>query len=133
MNGRPSIRAASPLVITLPVALVAAVLALLMLVPPAHAQSGPVAWVWPTPADNSRITVKTGKLLELTLAASTSTAAQVSIDPVGGLPPGATVSLYAENGTSRAVFRWHPTEVGDYTLGFAAKTGGAPQPAPATT
>ena len=129
MNAQPSTRAvSSPLVGTLRLALGAAILALLILVPPAHAQTGIVAWIWPTPADNARLTVTKSKVLTLTLAASTSGAAQVSIDPVGGLPSGATFSLYADNGTSRAVFRWRPTEVGDYTLGFTASAGGASTP-----
>ena len=110
--------------ITLPAALAAVALALLLLlVPPAHGQNGSVAWIAPTRADNSRFTVTTGKSLTLTLAASTSRAAEVSIEPVLGLPPGATVSNYADNGKSRAVFRWRPTEVGDYTLKFVASTG----------
>ena len=125
VNGEPSTRAvSSPLVCTLRLALGAAVLALLILAPPARAQTGIVAWIGPTPADNARLTVTKGKVLTLTLAAATSGAAQVSIDPVAGLPPGATFSLYADNGTSRAVFRRRPTEVGDYTLGFAASAGG---------
>ena len=124
MHGRPLTRAVSPFVITLPTALAAVALALLLLpVPPAHGQNGSVAWIAPTRADNSRFTVTTGKSLTLTLAASTSRAAEVGIKPVLGLPPGATVSNSADNGESRAVFRWRPTEVGDYTLKFVASTG----------
>ncbi len=109
--------------ITLPPALAAVALALLLLVPPAHGQNGSVAWITPTRGDNSRFTVTTGKPLRLTLAASTSRAAEVTIEPVLDLPPGATVSNYADNGKSRAVFRWRPTEAGDYMLEFVASTG----------
>jgi hypothetical protein len=90
---------------------------------PAHARQGSVLWTFPTRADNARFSVKLGGSLMFTLAASTSTAAAAAIDPVLGLPPGATLSSYSGASRTRAIFRWRPLELGDYTLRFVASVG----------
>ena len=90
---------------------------------PAVARTGAVVWKSPTRADNSHFTVKTGAPLTFTLAASTSSSATITIDPVSGLPAGASVDTYVDKTESRAVFRWRPNEVGDYTIRFVATIG----------
>jgi lipoprotein-anchoring transpeptidase ErfK/SrfK len=82
-----------------------------------------VVWKVPTRADNARFTVKIGSSLIFTLAASTSSSATITINPVSGLPAGARVDTYADETESRAVFRWRPNQVGDYTIRFVATIG----------
>jgi L,D-transpeptidase catalytic domain len=94
-----------------------------LLLAPASAARGSVVWTSPTPADNTHIAVKLGATLEVKLAASTSNAGVLSIDPVLGLPRGATVSTYQDKGRVQSIFSWRPTEVGDYTLRFVASAG----------
>jgi hypothetical protein len=102
----------------------AAALALLFLLPaPGFGRPGSILWTSPTRADNSLFVVKLGGSVTFTLAASTSTGAEVAIDPVLGLPPGATVSTYSGPGGTRAVVRWRPRALGEYTLRFVASVG----------
>jgi len=104
-------------------AFVVSALSALVLVQPATARPGSVLWTSPTRADNSHFSVVLGRSLTFTLAASTSKAAAVDIQPTLGLPPGATISTDSADGATRAVFSWRPQEVGDYTLGFVASVG----------
>jgi hypothetical protein len=106
-----------------PLTLGASALLLVLHVAPADAQTRSVVWASPTRADNSRFTVKVGASLTFTLAASTSSSAAITFVPVSGLPAGATVDTNRDTSESRAVFRWRPTEAGDYTLRFVATVG----------
>jgi lipoprotein-anchoring transpeptidase ErfK/SrfK len=109
-------------------ALVASCLLVLLQVAPADGQMRSVFWGAQTRADNSHFTVRIGRPLAFTLAASTSSSEAITIDPVSGLPPGATVDTYADKTESRAVFRWRPHALGDYTLRFVATVGGESTP-----
>jgi hypothetical protein len=108
---------------TVPVALGAVCLVLLFHASPAVARVRAIVWKSPTRADNARFTVKIGASLTFTLAASTSSSATIAINPVSGLPAGASVDTYSGKTESRAVFRWRPNEAGDYTIRFVATIG----------
>ena len=129
MNARSRIDAAPPLLRSLPVALAAAAFAFLLLIPGAHGQAGAVVWTAPTKADNFRFTVISGSPFSFTLtAAASKTVENLSIEPVQGLPPGASISSELNNGKARAIFTWRPTVVGDYTLRFVAAGAGGSAP-----
>jgi L,D-transpeptidase catalytic domain len=111
---------------TVPHVLAAALLALLFLVPAQAASSAAAAveWTSPTKADRTEFRIVPGKPLVLTLTAKASKPVEaLSIEPVRGLPPGATIATDTQGGTARAVFRWKPTEEGDFTLQFVARAG----------
>ena len=72
-------------------------------------------WASPTPADQTRFSVKVGTHLTFALAASTSVdASVVHIAPAGSLPKGAALKV-ADGSTATATFTWIPTRAGDYT------------------
>jgi hypothetical protein len=117
--------------ITFPsLALVAAALSLFV---PAAAKSdtAPVTWSTPTPADQSRFSVKAGAQLSFTLSAATSVpGAFVHIAAAKALPSGALFSS-ADGAVAQGSFSWKPSQSGDYTLKFTASTVGvsaAPTP-----
>src|SRR5262249_45625496 len=120
--------------ITLPVALGLAALALLLLLPNARAaNSGAVAnsrvvWAAVTHPDKYKFNATMGKVLTFTLTAAASKPANVVIEPVGGLPAGASIGTSVYGKLATATFRWLPAEPGDYSLGFIAKTGVATSP-----
>jgi hypothetical protein len=107
-------------------AAVAAVLVtFLLLIPAAHARVGAVMWVSPTRADNSHFAASLGSPFTLQLTASTSAPeAFVLIEPTAGLPRGASLDNKTGNGRTRAILRWTPAEVGEYTLSFRASSDG---------
>ncbi len=112
-----------PSISLLPLALIAAALALLA---PAAARSdtAPVTWSSPTPADQSHFTVKAGAHLTFTLTAATTVpGAFVHIGTPKSLPSGAVFSS-ADGVVAQGSFSWKPANGGDYTLQFAASTVG---------
>src|SRR4051794_9933153 len=83
--------------------------AALALVPAAGARSASLIWASPTQPDRHRFRATRGKQLSLTLAASTSApGAVVVIEPVKGLPAGASIATAAEGSAAHATFRWKP-------------------------
>ena len=102
---------------------------MLLLIPAAHGQAGAVVWAAPTHPDQFRFTATTGKPFAFTLTASTSNAkATLEIEPVNGLPAGASISTSIEGNAAEATFRWRPLEIGEYRIGFVARSAGAPPP-----
>jgi L,D-transpeptidase catalytic domain len=102
----------------------AAALALLLLVPTAHSQATTVVWASATHPDRFTFTATVGKRLTFSLGASASSpAASVLIEPVGGLPAGASISTSGHGNAARATFSWRPVAPGDYSIGFVAKAG----------
>ena len=129
----PDTLASASLRVSLPAALAAAAVALLLLVPAALSDTVPVSWASPTPADQSRFSTKTGSLVAFTLAASTSiTDGIVHIAPVRSLPKGAVFSA-SDGSLARGSFSWKPERAGDYSVQFAAATVGASTGAPTLT
>jgi hypothetical protein len=107
------------------VVLAAAALVPLLLLPSAHARPGAVVWTQPTKADESRFRLLVGSTLTLTLTAQASSPTKtIRIEPVGGMPPGATITTDTQASRARAVFRWRPTSTGEFTLRFVASAGG---------
>jgi len=110
--------------LALPAMLAASVLAFLLLVPSAHGRATAVEWTPPTKADRSGFRVPLGKSVALTLTAQASGPVErLSIEPVGGLPRGATISTDSQDGEARAVFRWKPSASGEFMIQFVAATG----------
>jgi hypothetical protein len=112
----------------LPIVLAAAS-ALLLLAPVANSDAVPVAWTAPTPADQTHFTVKLGRQLRLTLAATTAAPDDVVHIAVAGPLPKAAVFHATDGATAEARMTWTPRRAGDYTIGFTAATvvgGSAP-------
>ena len=112
---------------TVSLVLAGAALALLAIAPAqaARSASAVVVWASPTKADQTEFRIVSGNALVVTLAAKASKPVEaLSIEPVRGLPPGATIATDTQGGTARAVFRWKPTQEGDFTLQFVARAGG---------
>jgi hypothetical protein len=119
--------------VSFPAALAAAALVLLLLVPAARSETGPVSWASPTPADQTRFSITTGSKVSFTLAASTSIPDTiVHIAPVRSLPKGAVFNV-TDGTLARGSFSWKPERAGDYSVQFAASTGGATAVAPTLT
>jgi hypothetical protein len=112
-----------PAIRTLPALLLLAALALLLIVPSARGAVSKVVWASATHPDQFRFTATAGKELKFTLTASSSTSASVLIEPVQGLPTGASIGTSSDGDLAKATFRWRPTEPGDYSIGFVAKAG----------
>jgi hypothetical protein len=106
-----------------------AAVALLLLVPDARAAGSKVVWGAPTHPDQHRFTAKVGKPFTFALEAKSSTkGANIVIEPVGGLPAGASIGTSMDGRVAKATFRWLPEDPGDYELGFVAKGGGSAAP-----
>ncbi len=104
--------------------LAAATLALLLLVPTAHGQANTVVWASAMQPDQFRFTATEGKRFTFSLAASASSpAATVLIEPVHGLPAGASIGSSMHGNVARATFRWRPSAPGEYSIGFVARSG----------
>jgi hypothetical protein len=110
------------------VALGLAALALLLLLPNARAANSRVVWTAVTHPDQYKFNATMGKALTFTLTATASQPTNVVIEPVGGLPAGASIGTTIDGKVATATFRWLPAEPGDYSIGFVAKTGGATAP-----
>ena len=107
----------------LPVIALAA-LAMLLLLPSARAANTRIVWAPATHPDIYRFAATAGKPLTFTLTAATSKpGAYVVIEPVSGLPAGASIGTSIDGKRATATFRWLPAEPGDYSIGFVAKTG----------
>lgn len=97
----------------------------------ASAARGPklaIVWQAPTPADGAAFTVNAGSTLTITLAASSTRAAELVRLGIRDLPPGSTFSsTYGSPGT--AVFTWTPTraDAGERVLTFAAASHDLPR------
>jgi hypothetical protein len=112
----------------LPVIALAA-LAMLLLLPSARGANTTIVWAPATHPDQYRFTATAGKQLKFTLTAATSKpGAYVVIEPVSGLPAGASIGTSIDGKLAKATFTWLPTEPGDYSIGFVAKTGAAKAP-----
>ena len=123
MRQLPETRLAPPLLEPFAAAFAVAAFVFLLLVPAGHARTGSVVWSSPTQADRTRFTVTAGSKLILKLSASTSMPeAVVAIEPVDGLPRGASVSS-SSGSVARAIFRWTPRVAGEYVIRFGASTG----------
>ena len=106
-----------------------AALALLVLLPAARAATNRVVWAPVTHPDQYRFNATIGKQLSFTLTAASSNPANVVIEPVSGLPAGASIGTSSSGKRAIATFRWLPTsDPGDYSIGFVAKTGKATAP-----
>jgi len=106
------------------VVLATAALGVLFLLPSAHARGSAVVWTQPTKADRSEFRLLVGSTLTLTLTAQASGPVKaIRIEPVLGMPPGATITTDAQGSKARAVFRWRPTTTGEFTLRFVASAG----------
>jgi len=112
-----------------PAALSAAALALLLFVPAAMSDTAPVSWAAPTPADQSRFSVKPGSRVNFALSAASSVPETiVHIAPVRTLPKGA-VFTSVDGSLAHGSFTWRPQQAGDYAVQFSASTvGGAAVP-----
>jgi hypothetical protein len=113
---------------TVPAILGLALLAVLLLLPNARAANNTVVWAGTTHPDQFRFRTTMGKVLTFELTASSSNPASVVIEPVSGLPAGASIGTSAGDKLATATFRWVPAEPGDYSIGFVAKTGKATAP-----
>ena len=81
-------------------------------------------WSSPTPADQTRFSVKTGARLTFALAASSSDGANlVHIASARALPSGSAFNT-ADGSTATGTFNWTPAQAGDYTLQFTASLVG---------
>jgi hypothetical protein len=115
---------------TLPASFVAAMFAVLLLVPAARSDATTVLWSSPTPADQSRFSVKTGARVSFSLAASTATRESVvHIAQAHGLPKGAAFNTL-DGSTATATFKWTPSRAGDYLVQFTASVVGVTDVAP---
>jgi L,D-transpeptidase catalytic domain/Putative Ig domain/GW (Gly-Tryp) dipeptide domain len=115
------------------VALGAAVLALLFLVPAARSDTLNVIWSSPTPADQARFTVNPGKSITFSLTASSEEVGTiVKISPANKLPKGALFNS-SDGVAARATFKWSPELAGDYTVKFTATQVGTTVVAPTLT
>jgi hypothetical protein len=113
--------------------LAAATLTLLLLAPAAKSGSTSVLWASPTPADQTRFSVKAGTRVTFVLAASTSVdASVVHIAPARSLPKGAALNV-ADGSTAAGTFTWIPRRAGDYTVQFTASLVGVNDVAPTLT
>jgi L,D-transpeptidase catalytic domain len=113
---------------TLPLLALAA-LALFFLLPSARGANTTIVWAPATHPDQYHFTTTAGKQLEFTLTAATSKpGAYVVIEPVSGLPAGASIGTSIDGKLAKATFTWMPAEPGDYSIGFVAKTGAAKAP-----
>jgi hypothetical protein len=122
-------RAVPNLLEALPAVLALAAVGLLLLVPDARAAASRVVWGAPTHPDQHRFTATVGKPFTLGLQAKSSTkGANVVIEPVGGLPAGASIGTSMDGKVAKATFRWLPEHPGEYELGFVAKGGGSSAP-----
>src|SRR5262245_21170346 len=118
-------RAARPRSLPLAAVLLAATLAFLLLIPPAHARTNAAVSVSPTGAGETHCDVVLGKAFALKLVASTSVpTAFVLIQPAAGLPKGATLQnkTSGDGNVARATLAWTPADVGRYTLRFGASS-----------
>ena len=107
--------------------------ALLLLVPAAKSDATSVLWASPTPADQSKFSVKTGARVSFSLAASTPTRETVvHIAPAHALPRGSSFNT-SDGSTATGTFAWTPIRAGDYTLQFEASVMGASDVAPLVT
>ena len=94
------------------VALGAAALALLFLVPAARSETSNVIWSSPTPADQARFTVNPGKSITFSLTASSEEPGGiVKISPASKLPKGALFNS-SDGVAARATFKWSPDLAG---------------------
>jgi L,D-transpeptidase catalytic domain/Putative Ig domain len=117
----------------LPATFVAAMFALLLVVPAARSDATSVLWSSPTPADQSRFSVKTGTKVSFMLAASTPTRENVvHIAPARSLPNGAAFNT-SDGSTATGTFKWTPSRAGDYTVQFTASVVGVGDVAPTIT
>jgi hypothetical protein len=116
-----------------PVALSAAALALLLLLPAARSDSTTVNWTSPTPADLAKFSVNQGAKVTFSLTASTDVSGGiVHIAPAQKLPTG--VSFNSSDGVAaRAGFSWTPETAGDYKVRFSASLVGTTTTAPTLT
>jgi hypothetical protein len=118
---------------SLSVALAAAALALLFLVPAAHSDTANVIWSSPTPADQATFTVSTGKKISFSLTASSEEPGGiVRISPAAKLPNGALFNS-SDGIAARASFAWTPAVAGNYTVKFTASLVGTTTVAPTLT
>jgi hypothetical protein len=103
-------------------ALVAAALTFLLFVPAGRSDDPPLAWMSPTPADQTRFNVEIGSQVTIKLSAATYVPlAAVHIEPLRPMPKGSQFNS-SDGGTARATFRWKATKIGTYTLEFAASS-----------
>jgi len=115
------------------VALAAAALALLFLVPAARSETTNVIWSSPTPADQAQFTVSTGKKVSFSLTASSEEVGGiVRISPAAPLPKGALFNS-SDGVAARATFGWTPDVPGNYTVKFTASQVGTTTVAPTLT
>ena len=115
------------------VALAAAALALLFLVPAARSETTNVIWSSPTPADQAQFTVSTGKKVSFSLTASSEEVGGiVRISPAAPLPKGALFNS-SDGVAARASFGWIPDVPGNYTVKFTASQVGTTTVAPTLT
>jgi len=118
---------------TFSAALVAAVLAVLLLVPAGRSDTASVSWTSPTPADKAKFSVGEGKRVSFSLTASTAEAGGiVHIAPARTLPKGVLFNS-SDGTTARASFAWTPDTPGDYTIKFVASLVGTSTSAPSLT
>jgi len=114
---------------TLPAFLALAAVVLVALVPSALGAGATVVWAAQTHPDHFKFTATAGKELTFKLrAASSRPGTDVSVEPVSGLPPGASIGTSVVGKRATATFRWVPVEPGDYNLAFVARTGAAKAP-----
>jgi hypothetical protein len=109
--------------------LAAAACAFLLLPPTAQARSASVVWAAPTKADQTHFTLSTGNALVVKLTASTAKpGTAVTIQPITGLPKGATVTS-SRGAVAHALLRWTPGVTGEYVIRFGTTGSGASAPA----
>ena len=114
---------------TIPAILGLAALALLLLLPSARAANARVVWAASTRPDQYTFKATMNKPFEFELTATSSKpGANVVIEPVGGLPAGASIGTSIDGKQATATFRWVPAEPGQFTIGFVARTGGSTAP-----
>src|SRR5262249_48043837 len=114
---------------TLPAIVALAALGLLLLLPSARAANNHVVWSATTHPNNFSFDATAGKQLTFTLtAASSLPGGRLVIEPVSGLPSGASIGSTSHGKRATATFSWLPSTIGEYSLAFVAKGGGATAP-----
>jgi hypothetical protein len=107
-----------------------AALALLLLVPAAKSDPGPVSWAAPTPADKTPFTVTAGAKVTFTLSAATTIPdGIVHIASAKALPKGAEFTV-TDGSLGSGTFTWRPQAAGNYAVQFTATTVGVIGSAP---
>jgi hypothetical protein len=110
-----------------------AALGLLLLVPAAKSDTGPVSWTAPTPADQTRFSVTAGSKVSFSMSASTTVPdGVVHIAAAKTLPKGAEFTP-TDGSLARGSFTWRPQGAGNYGVQFTATTVGVTGAAPTMT